>query len=56
MNITAMSTLFKNSYGLGETQIGLTFIANGVGSMLGTLVSGKILDADFRRVKVKYEA
>lgn len=56
MSITAMSTLFKNSYGLGETQIGLTFIANGVGSMLGTLVSGKILDADFRRVKAKYEA
>ncbi|KIX05967.1 uncharacterized protein Z518_03941 [Rhinocladiella mackenziei CBS 650.93] len=55
MSITAMSTLFKTRYGLGETQIGLTFIANGVGSMIGTLITGKILDADYRRVKAKSE-
>ncbi|KAL2414873.1 Citrate exporter 1 [Exophiala dermatitidis] len=56
MSITALSTLFKERYGLSETQIGLTFIANGVGSMIGTLVSGKILDVDYRRVKAKHEA
>ncbi|EAU35976.1 conserved hypothetical protein [Aspergillus terreus NIH2624] len=56
MSITAMSSLFKTRYGLSEIQIGLTFIANGVGSMVGTLVTGKILDADYRRVKTKYEA
>lgn len=56
MSITVMSTLFKRNYGLTETQIGLTFIANGVGSMIGTFVSGKMLDADFRRVKHRYEA
>ncbi|KAI1800214.1 MFS general substrate transporter [Daldinia bambusicola] len=56
MSITAMSTLFQERYGLGETQIGLTFIANGVGSMIGTLVTGKILDGDYRRVKAQYEA
>ncbi|KAH3472952.1 hypothetical protein KXX05_006663 [Aspergillus fumigatus] len=56
MSITAMSSLFKSRYGLSELQIGLTFIANGVGSMVGTLVTGKILDADYRRVKTKYEA
>ncbi|KAI1472167.1 MFS general substrate transporter [Daldinia caldariorum] len=56
MSITAMSTLFQERYGLGETQIGLTFIANGVGSMIGTLVTGKILDIDYRRVKAQYEA
>ena len=55
MSITAMSTLFASNYGLGETQIGLTFIANGVGSMIGTLVSGKILDADYRRVQRAHE-
>ncbi|KAE8152780.1 MFS multidrug transporter [Aspergillus avenaceus] len=55
MSITAMSSLFKDRYGLTEIQIGLTFIANGVGSMVGTLITGKILDADYRRVKVKYE-
>lgn len=56
MSITAMSSLFQESYGSSETQIGLTFIANGVGSMVGTFVTGKILDADYRSVKNKYEA
>ena len=56
MSITAMSTLFKDRYGLGETQIGLTFIANGAGSMIGTLVTGKFLDMDYRRVKAKHES
>ncbi|KAL5003856.1 major facilitator superfamily domain-containing protein [Aspergillus recurvatus] len=56
MSITAMSSLFKSRYGLSEVQIGLTFIANGVGSMVGTLITGKILDADYRRVEAKYDA
>ncbi|KAJ0422942.1 major facilitator superfamily domain-containing protein [Aspergillus carlsbadensis] len=56
MSITAMSSLFKTRYGLSEIEIGLTFIANGVGSMVGTLVTGKILDADYQRVKAQYDA
>jgi MFS family permease len=56
MSITAMSSLFESRYGLTQIQIGLTFIANGVGSMIGTLVTGKILDADYRRAKANYLA
>lgn len=56
MCITAMSSLFDSRYGLGETQIGLTFIANGMGSIIGTLVTGKLLDKDYRRVKTRHEA
>ncbi|KAJ5092545.1 hypothetical protein NUU61_007415 [Penicillium alfredii] len=56
MSITAMSSLFKSRYGLSEIQIGLTFIANGVGSMVGTLIAGRILDLDYRRAKAKFEA
>lgn len=56
MSITAMSSLFKQRYRLTEAQIGLTFIANGVGSIIGTIVSGQLLDHDYRRVKAKYEA
>ncbi|GKT77553.1 MFS multidrug transporter [Colletotrichum tofieldiae] len=56
MSITVMSSLFKSQYGLSDTHIGLTFIANGVGSMTGTLVTGMILDIDYRRVKEKHEA
>lgn len=55
MSITAMSSLFKSRYDLTEIQIGLTFIANGVGSMVGTLITGKILDFDYRKVKASFE-
>lgn len=53
MGISAIATLFEERYELSETQIGLTFIANGVGSMLGTLSTGKILDIDFRKIQRK---
>ncbi|KAF2970924.1 hypothetical protein GQX73_g2703 [Xylaria multiplex] len=56
MSITAVSVLFSELYGLSETQIGLTFIANGAGSIIGTLITGKILDTDYKRVKAKHEA
>lgn len=56
MSITAMSSLFKDRYGLSEIHIGLTFMANGVGSMIGTLLTGKILNVDYRRIRAKYEA
>ncbi|KAK7727356.1 hypothetical protein SLS63_007179 [Diaporthe eres] len=55
MSITALSSLFADRYGLNETQVGLTFIANGVGSMVGTLITGRILDMDYRRVKASHE-
>ncbi|KAJ8117645.1 hypothetical protein OPT61_g1189 [Boeremia exigua] len=55
MSITAMSSLFESRYGLNETEIGLTFIANGVGSIIGTLTTGKILDVDYRRVKEGFD-
>lgn len=56
MSITAMSSLLKDKYGLTETQICLTFIANGVGSMVGTLITGKILNMDYRRFKDRHDA
>ncbi|KAK9321065.1 major facilitator superfamily domain-containing protein [Lipomyces orientalis] len=54
MTITAMSTLFNRTYGLSEMQIGLVFIANGVGCIIGTLTTGKLLDIDYRRNKDRY--
>lgn len=55
MSITAMSSLFENRYELSETAIGLTFIANGVGATIGTLSTGKVLDADYRKVKEAHQ-
>jgi MFS family permease len=56
MTITAMADLFESRYGLTETEIGFTFIANGVGSITGTLVTGRILDADYRRLRAKHDS
>lgn len=51
-----MAVLFENVYGLSEAQIGLTFIANGVGSMVGTLTTGKILNSDYQKIKRTHSA
>ena len=52
--MTVMSTLFKKTYRLTDLQIGLTFIANGFGAVLGSVTTGKFLDLDYRRIKAKY--
>lgn len=54
MSITAMSVLFETSYGLSETEIGLAFVANGVGYMIGTLTIGKILNLDYQKIKATH--
>ena len=54
MNITVMSTLFQQIYGLSEIQTGLTFIGNGVGCIIGTLTTGKFLDIDYARIKTEF--
>jgi hypothetical protein len=51
-----MSSLSSDHYGLSETDIGLTFIANRVGSIIGTLTAGSILNSDYRRVKAEYDS
>ena len=52
--VTVISTLFKTTYGLTDLQIGLTFISNGFGCVIGTLTTGKFLDFDYRRLKSNY--
>ncbi|SCU77217.1 LAMI_0A00122g1_1 [Lachancea mirantina] len=55
MTITVLSTLLETTYKLSETQVGLTFIANGVGSMVGSLTTGKLLDKEYRVMSARYE-
>jgi MFS family permease len=54
MVIASLSTLFKRTYHLSELQIGLTFLGNGLGCIVGTLTTGKFLDFDYRRFKSKF--
>lgn len=51
MGITIMSSLFHTNYNLSESQIGLTYIANGAGCILGTLITGKLLDRKYQGIK-----
>jgi hypothetical protein len=40
------AALFAKTYGISQLNIGLTFLANGFGCMLGTLLTGKFLDRE----------
>lgn len=50
-SLVASATLFKTQYGLSEISIGLTFIANGVGCISASLLTGKVLNHDYRRLQ-----
>ncbi|KAL6241505.1 hypothetical protein RBB50_011528 [Rhinocladiella similis] len=52
--LTALSTIVRDTYHTTETQIGLIFLANGIGSIVGTLSIGRLLDYDYRKMARKY--
>ncbi|EGC42755.1 MFS multidrug transporter [Histoplasma capsulatum var. duboisii H88] len=54
MTLTAQSTLLKQTYNLNNTQLGLTYVANGVGCMISTASTGRLLDIDYKRIKGNY--
>lgn len=50
----SMSTLFSSAYPfLTESEIGVCFLAIGLGCAVGSYSSGRFLDWDFRRIKQK---
>ncbi|KIJ66317.1 hypothetical protein HYDPIDRAFT_86715 [Hydnomerulius pinastri MD-312] len=51
---TTISTLFQTTYPfLTETDIGLCFLSIGGGMMIGSLVTGKLLDLDYKKIKAQ---
>jgi len=46
---SAIPDLFKQAYNLNELDIGLCYIANGIGSLLSSLTMGHVVDWNFRR-------
>ncbi|KZT75004.1 MFS general substrate transporter [Daedalea quercina L-15889] len=51
---TSISVLFQDTYPyLTETDVGLCFLAIGGGMFVGGIVTGKIIDREYRRVKDK---
>lgn len=54
MVLTALSTLVQDKYHISETEIGLIFLSNGVGSIIGTVLVGKFLDYDYKKILQKF--
>ncbi|KAF8516742.1 major facilitator superfamily domain-containing protein [Hysterangium stoloniferum] len=51
-----LSDLFQHAYpNLTVSEIGVCFVAVGMGSGIGSYTNGKLLDADFRRIKRNLE-
>ncbi|GJJ09751.1 hypothetical protein Clacol_003975 [Clathrus columnatus] len=51
-----LSELFMDAYPfLSESEIGLCFLAVGVGCGVGSYTNGRLLDLDFKRIKRKWE-
>ncbi|KAH6633844.1 major facilitator superfamily domain-containing protein [Chaetomium sp. MPI-SDFR-AT-0129] len=54
-SVTSSSTaLFQPRYNLSDLQVGLIFLPNGAGCILGSYLTGKILDRDYRTVEAQY--
>lgn len=49
--LVATASLFTDTYGLSEISVGLCFIANGVGAVSASLITGKVLNRDYRRAQ-----
>ena len=49
MGIVAASILYDSEYHLSQLAIGLTYISNGMGSLCGSLLTGRILNYDYKK-------
>ncbi|GAA5998425.1 MFS transporter [Rhodotorula paludigena] len=52
---TSTGSVFKDTYGLNETELGLCFLANGVGCLLATFTGGPRMTADYKHVRQQVE-
>ncbi|KAI9476209.1 MAG: major facilitator superfamily domain-containing protein [Benjaminiella poitrasii] len=53
--LTSTTKQFSVHYNLTELQIGLCFLCQGVGTILGSFVKGKLLDRDFKKLTRKMQ-
>ncbi|KAK3498705.1 major facilitator superfamily domain-containing protein [Neurospora crassa] len=56
MVTSSTTALFQPRFGLGDLQTGLIFIPNGIGCICGSLLSGKIMNRDYKIVETSYRA
>ncbi|KAF9877124.1 major facilitator superfamily transporter [Colletotrichum karsti] len=56
MVTSSTSGLFKTSFGLSELQIGLCFLPNGIGTIVGSTIVGKLMNKDFAAFEAAYKS
>ncbi|KAK3397523.1 major facilitator superfamily domain-containing protein [Sordaria brevicollis] len=56
MVTSSTTALFQPRFGLSNLQTGLIFIPNGVGCILGSTLSGKVMNRDYQIVESSYRA
>lgn len=56
MIITAQSSLLKDEYNFSVMRVGISYLANGMGSIAGSLVSGRIMPFFYNSYADRYKA
>ncbi|KAI8312042.1 Itaconate transport protein [Colletotrichum sp. SAR11_59] len=56
MVTSSTAGLFKESFGLNELQIGLCYLPNGLGTIAGSTIVGKLMNKDFAAAEAAYKS
>ncbi|ETS85968.1 hypothetical protein PFICI_03993 [Pestalotiopsis fici W106-1] len=56
MVTSTTTSIFKSAFGLDELLVGLAFLPNGLGTIVGSAVIGKLMNKDFAAAEVTYRA
>ncbi|KAF6825837.1 major facilitator superfamily transporter [Colletotrichum plurivorum] len=56
MVTSSTTNLFKTLFGLNELQIGLAFLPNGMGTIVGSAIAGKLMTRDYLATEAAYKA
>ncbi|KAE9979402.1 hypothetical protein EG328_000887 [Venturia inaequalis] len=54
MITSSTSSLWQEAYELNSLQLGLVFLPNGLGCVLGSLITGKLMDRDYKKEAARY--
>ncbi|KAI0140770.1 major facilitator superfamily domain-containing protein [Pestalotiopsis sp. NC0098] len=54
MVTSTTTSIFKSAFGLNELLVGLAFLPNGLGTIVGSAIIGKLMNKDFRAAEVTY--
>ena len=56
MVTTSTTSIFIWKYKYSESVVGLLFLPNGIGCILGSYITGRIMDRDYRKVEAEFMA